>query len=130
MMELDTLMNVIREHKGLVILLALSLLVIVVGLWLVHSANHKAQQQLQQEQASAQRLGLIAQQAESELHKTLVHADVPIEDIVPLESLEKVKGMAGQEPEPGSEAWCEWMMVKDADSWTTEEQSLFAQRCI
>ncbi len=123
-------MSFIREHKTLVILMVLSVLVIVAGLWMVQSAN-----QQQQQQADIDRLGRLADQAHNELQKTRVYSDVPIADmvpadIVPADSLQKVQAMAGKVPELGSEAWCELMMVKEADTWTEAEQALFAQRCI
>lgn len=120
------MMNFVRDNKGVMALLLVSVLVIVAGLWLVNSANK--QQQAEQEQLT--RLNTIAQQAAAALQQSVVHADVPIEDIIPAESLQKVAAMEGKEPAQGSEDWCEWMMAKDSVSWSEAEQALFAQKCI
>ena len=120
------MMNVIRENKGLMLLLVASVLAIIVGLWFVQASNKKQAQQEQQ----LSRLNAIAAQANAELQQSVVHADVPIDDIIPQQSVEKVAAMKGKEPELGSEDWCEWMMVKDSEKWSEAEQLLFAQKCI
>lgn len=87
-------------------------------------------QQYQQEQQQLQTLNNIANQAVENLVKTVAHPEVPIEDIIPAESVAKVKALNGKIPEAGSDDWCELMMTKDGKTWTQEEQSQFAQHCI
>lgn len=119
-------MNFVREHKWLAILLVLSLLVILAGVFMIKQAN----QQQAEQQSQVDKLNTIATQATQGLLQTLGHSEEPIDDIIPEESLAKVKAMNGVVPAEGTEDWCEWMMVKDADSWTEQEQALFAQHCI
>ena len=122
-------MSVIREHKLLVVLVALSILVIVVGFVLIKKSNREAQLQAEQ-QAQVQSLTKIAQQAQAQLVATAANSDVPIEDVTPEASVAKAKALEGKTPEVGSDDWCELMMAKNADDWTEEERSQFAQHCI
>ncbi|QEI12399.1 DUF3012 domain-containing protein [Cellvibrio japonicus] len=119
-------MGFVREHKWLVIVMLASVLVIIAGLLTISYTNKQQAAQIQE----LQRLDQIAKEATQTLLDTAAHAEEPIEDVIPQESVEKVKAMNGQAPAQGSEDWCHWMMVKDADSWTLEEQSLFARHCI
>ena len=119
-------MNFVREHKWLALLLVLSLAVILAGIFMIKQAN----QQQAEQQGQVDRLNAIATQATQGLLQTLGHSQEPIGDIIPEESLAKVQAMNGAVPAEGTEDWCEWMMVKDADSWSQEEQALFAKHCI
>lgn len=119
-------MSFVREHKWLVILIVLSIIVISIGILMIKKTKD---QQYQQEQ-QLQILNNIANQAVENLAKTVAHPDVPVEDIIPAESVAKVNAMNGKIPEAGSDDWCELMMTKDGKTWTQEEQSQFAQHCI
>lgn len=119
-------MNFVREHKWLVALMLVSVLVIVLGLIYIKISTDYQQRQ----QAKMEKLNNIARQAAQELMQTVSHAEQPIDDLIPESSLEKVKAFNGKIPEPGTEEWCELMMTKNADTWTLDEQSLFAQKCI
>jgi type II secretory pathway pseudopilin PulG len=125
-MTVINMMSFVREHKWLMVLIALSLIVILAGVIVLQVSDKK----IQQEQEQFERLNNIASQAAQELVETVAHAEQPIEDIIPESSLEKVKAMEGRIPETGTEDWCELMMTKNADTWTQEEQSQFAQHCI
>ena len=120
------MMNFVHEHKWLVVLMAVSVLVIILGLIYIKIATDYEQR----EQVKMQKLNNMAKQAAQELMQTVSHADQPIHDIIPESSVEKVKAMNGKIPEAGTEEWCEFMMTKNADTWTLDEQSLFAQKCI
>lgn len=119
-------MNVLREHKWLVVLMVLSITVIALGVFMIHQSNSKSRS----EQAQIDRLNKIATQAAEELQKTVAYPDVPIPDVIPPESVAKVKAMNGKDPEAGTEDWCELMMTKESKEWTSEEQGVFAQHCI
>lgn len=119
-------MTFFREHKLLVILLVLSVLVLAVGLVLVNKSNREYDKQQQQ----INQLNNIALDANQTLLQTLVDTDVPIADVAPEKSIERVKAMNGVIPEAGTDDWCEYMMVKEADTWTMDERSIFAQHCI
>jgi type II secretory pathway pseudopilin PulG len=119
-------MSFVREHKWLLVLVVLSLITIGVGIFLIQQS--RSQQQDEQKQLDL--YNRIASQAADNLMQTVAHPDVPIEDIVPAESVAKVNAMNGKIPESGSDDWCELMMTKDGKSWSKEEQSQFAQNCI
>lgn len=122
-------MSVIREHKLLLILVAISLLVIVAGVLVIKKSNRAAENQAQQ-QAQIHSLNKIAEQAQAQLAATAANTDVPIEDVKPEASVARAKALEGKTPDVGSDDWCELMMAKNADDWTEEERSQFAQHCI
>ncbi len=122
-------MSVIREHKLLVALVIISLLVIIAGVLQIKKSNHKAEVDAQQ-QAQLYSLTKIAEQAQAQLRATAVDTDAPLQDVIPEDSLAKAKAMEGKAAEIGSDDWCELMMAKNADDWTEEERSQFAQHCI
>lgn len=119
-------MNVIREHKWLVLLMVLSVLVLALGVFVIYQSNSKSRN----EQAQIERLNVIATQAAEELQKTAAYPDVPIPDVIPAESIARVKAMNGTNPDAGTEDWCELMMTKESKEWTSEEQVQFSQHCI
>lgn len=122
-------MSVIREHKLLLILVVISLLVIVAGVLVIKKSNRAAENQAQQ-QAQIHSLNKIAEQAQAQLAATAANTDVPIEDVKPEASVARAKALEGKTPDVGSDDWCELMMAKNADDWTEEERSQFAQHCI
>ncbi len=129
-----------REHKALVILFTLSLLVLVAGLFMIQSGSEnptasEAPQEATAASANAEQvvatMNYIADSAEQQLKaQQSEHTTQGIADIKPQESLDRVAALNGRIPEIGSDDWCEVMMVKDADKWTQEEQSLFAKHCL
>ena len=123
------MMTFFREQKLIAALLLGSLLVLLAGVGLIVHSKKVAKEAAQAE-AAMQRLNTIAKSASEELQQTVVYADVPITDVKPEDSQAKVSALNGRVPDPGSEDWCEVMMVKDAKEWTTDEQSLFAKNCI
>lgn len=126
-------MSVIREHKLLLILVVISLLVIVAGVLVIKKSNRAAENQAQQQaqqQAQIHSLNKIAEQAQAQLVATAANTDVPIEDVKPEASVARAKALEGKTPDVGSDDWCELMMAKNADDWTEEERSQFAQHCI
>lgn len=123
------MMTFFREQKLITALLIGSLLVLLLGVGLIiHSRN--AAKEAAQAEATVQRLTIIANSANEQLKETVVYSDVPIADVKPKDSVAKVSALNGRTPEPGSDDWCEVMMVKDAKDWTVDEQSLFAKNCI
>ncbi|MCE3251688.1 MAG: hypothetical protein K0Q67_698 [Cellvibrio sp.] len=123
------MMSFFREQKLIAALLIGSVLVLLVGVGLIVHSNKVAKEAAQAE-AAVQRLNTIAKSASEQLQQTVVYSDVPIVDVKPEDSQAKVSALNGRTPEPGSDDWCEVMMVKDAKEWTTDEQSLFAKNCI
>lgn len=118
-----------RENKLTAAIFLISLLVVLVGVVLVVISNKRAAQQAEAQQ-QLQTLSAIAAEAEKQLQQTVVHPEVPITDVIPQDSLDKVAAMENKNPEPGTADWCEVMMVKASKDWTTDEQQLFAKHCI
>lgn len=123
------MLNFFRENKLIAALFIGSFLVILLGIALLMYSKHQIAQQ-EQANAQLQALTKIAIEAESQLLQTTGNSDVPIEDVIPEESLAKVKAMKDKNPEVGSADWCEVMMIKPSKDWTEEEQKTFAQNCI
>ena len=123
------MLNFFRENKLIAALFIVSFLVILLGLVLLSYSRHQIAQQ-EKANAQVQTLTKIAVEAETRLLQTAGNADVPIEDVIPEESLAKVKAMKNKNPEMGSADWCEVMMIKPSKEWTPEEQKAFAQSCI
>lgn len=128
-----------REHKLLVALLVLSFLVLLVGVLMIQSETKKNAVANTQEQADAAQvvatMNLMAEIAEQELqaqqpNQQAGNNPVTMPDMKPQESIDRVAALKGVMPEVGTDDWCEVMMVKDADKWTPEEQSLFAKHCL
>lgn len=122
-------MSFVREHKWLVIFTVLSLMTVAVGVVLIKQ-QEKKQQQAKNEAAQLELYNQAARQAAQELIQTVANADQPLNDMVPESSLAKVKALNGKVPEVGSDDWCELMMTKNADTWSQDEQTQFAQHCI
>lgn len=126
-----------KEHKVLVGLVVLSFAVLIVGLFMLqqptHQNNDSSQKNTMQSENDkiVEKMNSIADMAEQELKQQ--QAPLPtavIPDIKPQASIDHVAALNGRIPEVGTEDWCEVMMVKDANKWTAEEQSLFAKHCL
>lgn len=138
------LLNILNSPYFLVVVIGLSVLVIVAGVLIIKDANEKAliysqQQEAQQQQVNdqsaenlVQQLEQMAASAESELTASKSDASAPPKDMdfIPEESRKKVEQMKNKNPEPGSEDWCELLMVKPAQDWAEEEQGIFAKNCL
>lgn len=123
------MLNFFRENKLIAALFVSSFLVILVGVALLIYSKQKIAQQ-EKYDAQVQTLTKIAAEAEAQLMQTAGNSDVPIADVIPQESLAKVKAMKNKNPDVGSADWCEVMMIKPSKEWTVEEQKAFAQNCI
>lgn len=123
------MLNFFRENKLIAALFICSFLVILLGVALLMYSKHQIAQQ-EKVNTQLQVLTKIAVDAENQLLQTVSNSDVPIEDVIPDESLAKVKAMKDKNPDVGSADWCEVMMIKPSKDWTEEEQKAFAQNCI
>ncbi|HTF95689.1 MAG TPA: DUF3012 domain-containing protein [Cellvibrio sp.] len=118
-----------RENKLIAALFIVSFLVILLGVVLLMYSRQQVAKQAREE-AQMQSLNKIANEAKAQLMQTVAHPDVPITDVVPEGSVEKVAAMKDKNPEAGTDDWCEVMMVKPSKEWTPDEQQTFAKNCI
>lgn len=130
-----------REQKLLTVLLLVSAVVIIAGLFMIqYSKNIDSSPELtvqvpsvqeQNAQAVVDTMTAIAGMAEQQLNEPQTSAESPVmSDNIPQSSIDHVAALNGRTPEVGSNDWCEVMMVKKANEWTKEEQALFAKNCI
>jgi hypothetical protein len=143
------ILNILNSPYFLVIVIGLSVLVIIAGVLIIKDANEKAliysqqqdvmQQEVLQQQPNdqstehlVQQLEQLAASAESELAASKSDASAPAKDMdfIPEESRKKVEQMKNKNPDPGTEDWCELLMVKPAQDWSEEEQGIFAKNCL
>jgi hypothetical protein len=111
---------------------------LLAGLFMIQSENKKSIPVNQNDNLDAaqvvETMNLMAEVAKQELQSQqpdqAANPAAGIGDIKPQESIARVAALNGVMPETGSDDWCEVMMVKDADKWTQEEQSLFAKHCL
>lgn len=141
---MNKLLAILNSKYFLSIIVGLSILVIIAGVFMVKHANEQAivyaeQQKLMADQKANQdanetleKLHAMAAQAQAELdasRSTQTGAPEKI-DFTPESAKEKVANMQNKNPESGSEDWCEVMMVKPDTEWTQEEQRIFARNCL
>lgn len=130
------MMSFLREHKLLVALLMLSVLVLGIGLFMIQSTNNtpvqKTEQLTDEQEKTIAAMNLMADIAEQELKTQQSNQQTAqtVGDIKPQASLDRVAALNGRVPDIGTDDWCEVMMVKDAKDWTLDEQSLFAKHCL
>ena len=125
-----------REQKLLTVLLLVSILVIIAGVIMIQFTENNAQSsevvvQDQQAQAALETMTAIANIAGQELQGSQSPAaQSALGDNIPQSSLDHVAALNGVVPDVGSNDWCEVMMVKKSNEWTTEEQEIFAKNCL
>lgn len=119
-----------KEQKWTLILLMVSVIVLAIGVVMVVSkANEPIQQPVDEVSKTFDVMTQIAASAEAELiESTDVNAGLRVQ--VPQAVKDRVSAMNGQEPEQGTEAWCDWMMLKESADWKETEQVVFAQSCL
>ncbi len=123
------MLKFLRENKLVAALIIGSFVVILIGLGLIIYSNQQAFMHAK-EQSQIETLNKIALDAEAQLKQTVVHLDVPITDVIPSDSVNKVSAMENKNPPAGTADWCEVMMVKPSKEWSTDEQQIFAKNCI
>lgn len=119
----------LSNYKLLIGLVLISFIVLGIGFMML--ANKPAVD-ARQDIKDLAKMEALATYAQQQLESTRSTSGSPtqLEDIKPASSLERVAALKGRVPELGSDDWCEVMMVKDADAWTQDERSLFAEKCI
>lgn len=134
-------MTILNSKYFLACIIALSVLVIIVGVLMVKHANEQAliySQQAKEQTASRsdqeiiQQFHQLAASAEAELAASKVDASKMPEnmDPIPDASKQKVETMLDKNPSIGSEDWCELLMVKPGKDWSQDDQANFAQYCL
>lgn len=138
---MNKLMTILNSKYFLACIIALSVLVIIVGVLMVKHANEQAliySQQAKEQTASRsdqeiiQQFHQLAASAEAELAASKVDASKMPEnmDPIPDASKQKVETMLDKNPSIGSEDWCELLMVKPGKDWSQDDQANFAQYCL
>lgn len=137
-------MKFLSSTKFLIILMALSALVIAVGLWMVQRALD--QQPLSPAAASGQaasqsigateqdeqvQLQQIAEEAEALLRESIQPPEGPVALELSREHQAELQARFKDAiPEVGSADWCEYMMIKPNAEWTDIDKGHFARNCI
>ncbi len=131
----------VRSNRLLVAVLILSVLTLVLGLWLIQgyqttASTAPADQSSAEQELLEQSLGvpslpqLHQQPLNAEELQTLLqqlsHGLIPEDHGVSAEQIDAFL----QEQTPGSENWCDLMLLKADDAWTDDDALVFAQHCI
>lgn len=138
---MNKLIAVLNSKYFLASVIGLSVVVIVIGVFIVKHANEQALIHSQQtavtpvedsSQEIVQQFQQLAASAQTELaaSKAGVTQLPEAMDLIPDASKEKVERMTNKNPELGSEDWCEILMVKPSSDWSKDDQANFAKHCL
>lgn len=129
------ILNFFQQNPVLGIILAISLLLLNIGIWILRNpaplpvdlpSSETSQRALEIPALPAS--GGEGQNLES-LQSTVINFNATsMSEASKLSASELDKAIANTEK--GSEAWCDLLLVKADNAWTEEETALFAKACI
>lgn len=124
-----------RQNPVLGFIVAISILLLNIGIWILRNpapapveAAASGAAQLALEVPSLPEMGEGGQNVES-LQTTLEsYTTSQLEEFSKLSPAELQKAIAAAEP--GSELWCDLLLVKPDNAWTDEDAATFSRHCI
>lgn len=128
------LLDILTSSRFLFVLVGLSLLVIVIGLWLVQSAatTPSAAPAAVETDIPLPPLPEITEEGPADLERLQTALASMSAGIIPMDhglSKEDIaKALA--EAEPRSEAWCDLLLLTEDQDWTENQTQVFAESCI
>ncbi|MBE8717544.1 DUF3012 domain-containing protein [Cellvibrio polysaccharolyticus] len=129
------ILNFFQQNPVLSIILAISLLLLNIGIWLLRNpaplpvdlpASDVSQRAM--EIPALPDVGAEGQNVDSLQSTVIAFTATSMAEASKLSPRELDKAIA--EAEKGSEVWCDLMLVKADNAWTEEETTLFAKACI
>lgn len=126
--------ELLTSSRFLLVLIGLSLLIIVIGLWFIQSANNRPDTTpaAVQTEIPLPPLPEITNEGPPDLERLQAALASMAEGVIPLDhglSKEEIAN-ALAEAEPGSEAWCDLLLLTDDKDWTESHTKGFAESCI
>lgn len=134
-LNMSGILNFFRENPVLGIILAISLLLLNIGIWILRNPaplpiDHtgSGQEQLALEIPALPDLGEEGQNIENFESTLKAFTAGALSEASQLSPQQLDKAIA--DAEKGSELWCDLLLVKADSAWTEEESVLFAKECI